>query len=145
MKVDIDELAAALEDQNAEISRYLDKETGEVVLVFDDFGLSDSENVDQEARNNPDRYVFIEPMDSSTGYRIMEDFVLELPDGPAKELLERALAWKKPFSNFKNALRELPELKEAWFKHHDARMRAEALEWLADHDIVADDPSGGKA
>jgi len=139
MKIDIQELAVALEDNNAEVSYYFDRETGEVIPIMNNFGMDDPDEEQAEIEDNPDRYILIEPIDSRTGYRIMEDFVMDLPDGPAKELLDRALSWKKPFSNFKSALHEFPELKEPWFKHHDARLREIVSQWLAANEIALDD------
>mgnify|MGYP005873291875 CR=1 FL=1 len=139
MKIDIQELAMVLEDNSAEVSYYFDRETGEVIPIMINFGMDASDEDEEEINDNPDRYIFIEPLDSRTGYRIMEDFVTNLPDGPAKELLERALSWKKPFSNFKSALLEFPELKEPWFKHHDARLEEIVRQWLEAHEIDIND------
>ncbi len=67
----------------------------------------------------------------------MEDFVSGLPDGEEKRTLNRALSWKKPFSNFKQALYEMPELRKAWHAFHDDRIRKAAEEWLASEAIEA--------
>ena len=138
MKIDIKELGMVFEDNSAEVSYHFDRETGEIIPIMVNFG-GEPEEDEEEIDDNPDRYVFIEPIDSRSGYRIMEDFVMDLPAGPAKELLERALSWKKPFSNFKSALHEFPELKDAWFKHHDARVEEIVRRWLEAHEIVLDD------
>ena len=135
MKIDIQELAMALESNYGEMSCYFDRETGKVIPVMTNFGLDDPDEGQIEIDDNPERYIFIDPIDSRTGYHIMEDFVTDLPDGPAKELLDRALAWKKPFSNFKAALYEFPELKDQWFKHHDTMLKEIVLKWLAAHEI----------
>jgi hypothetical protein len=76
-------------------------------------------------------------VESSDSFRVMEDFAAGLPDGEQKRTLQRALTWKKPFSNFKQALYEMPELKQQWHAFHDERIRKVAEAWLAAEGIVA--------
>ena len=139
MKIDIEDLVIALEDNNAEMTWYFDRESGSVIWIMNDFGIDDPDEEKEDIQNNPDRYIFINHIDSRTGYRIMEDFAMGLSEGPEREFLDRTLSWKKPFSNFKAALSQFPELKEVWFKHHDARLKEIALKWLAEHEIDFDD------
>ncbi len=141
MKIDMAELGMALTVHHPEVDFYLDKETGEIILETQDVDL-DEELDKEELSQHPDRYLHIEPIDSRTGYRIMEDFVFNLPDGPAKELLERALSWKKPFSNFKSALHEFPELRKDWDEHYEKRVQKNAREWLIFHEIEVENVTG---
>jgi hypothetical protein len=57
-------------------------------------------------------------------------------DPRARELLERAIEGRGAFRRFKDTLFEFPELRETWFRFHDARMERRALEWLADEGLV---------
>jgi len=66
----------------------------------------------------------------------MEDFIAQVRDPRARELLERAIEGRGAFRRFKDTLFDFPELRAAWFKFHDARMLRQALEWLADEDLV---------
>jgi hypothetical protein len=54
----------------------------------------------------------------------------------ARNLLERAIAGRGAFRRFKDTLMEFPELRQAWFAFHDARMERRAIEWLAEHGLV---------
>lgn len=44
---------------------------------------------------------------------------------------------KKPFSNFKQALSDMPAIREQWFSFHDAHTRKKAEAWLKDQAIQA--------
>ena len=133
--IDMSFLIDALEDHTSMASCYLDKQTGEILRISEYDTEEEKKPFYDQIDAFPDRYVCIEPLDSSTSFRIMEDFVQGLPDGEERRSLERALSWKKPFSNFRNALREKPEIGALWHKFHDARMTALAKEWLEEEGI----------
>jgi predicted nucleotidyltransferase len=129
--VDLDDLANALEDHSYDHSWWLDPQTGEIVL-WSDYSREQGEP-EPEVRG----LIPIEPVLSHEGYRDMEDFIALVRDPRARELLERAIEGRGAFRRFKDTLFEFPELREAWFRFHDARMERRALEWLADQDLVA--------
>ena len=139
IKIDADELMMAMEDHGGFLSYYLDKETGKIRLTSEDWGLSDEDDdLPQRLEEEPDRYVGIEALSSHDGYRIMEDFVDSLPEGEERRILQQALSWKKPFSNFKSAVADMGPLREQWFKLHDRRMQQEMQDWLAYHELDAE-------
>jgi hypothetical protein len=131
-------LFEAIEDHSGTVHFYLDRHTGEVLRISEMF---ESEEEQEETygrmRAEPARWIEVEPMPSRDAFRVMEDFVRDLPEGEQKRTLNRALSWKKPFGNFKRALYEMPELKTAWHTYHDARIRRVAEEWLASEGIQA--------
>jgi hypothetical protein len=128
--VDLDDLANALEDHSYEHSWWLDPESGEVVL-WSDYSREQGEP-DPESRE----LIPIGPVPSHEGYGDMEDFIARVRDPRPRELLERAIEGRGAFRRFKDTLFEFPELREAWFRFHDARMERRALEWLADEGLV---------
>jgi predicted nucleotidyltransferase len=128
--VDLGDLAQALEDHSYEHSWWLDPETGEVVLWSDYF--EEQGEPDPETRG----LIPIEPVSSGEGYGDMEDFIARVRDSRARDLLDRAIVGRGAFRRFKDTLLDFPELREAWFTFHDARMQRRALEWLADEDLV---------
>ncbi|MCX7007780.1 MAG: UPF0158 family protein [Kiritimatiellaeota bacterium] len=138
IEIEAMELCDALEDHSGDVQFYLDQKTGEILRISE---LCESEEEKQEMYDRmdeePDQWVEIEPMPSSDAFRIMEDFVASLPDGEEQRTLTRALSWKKPFSNFKQALYEMPELKQQWHAFHDERIRKVAEAWLAAAGIAA--------
>jgi hypothetical protein len=128
--VDLGDLANALEDHSFEHSWWLDPETGEIVL-WSDYSREQGEPEPEVRGLTP-----IEPIVSHEGYRDMEDFIALVRDPRARELLERAIEGRGAFRRFKDTLFEFRELREAWFRFHDARMERRALEWLADEGMV---------
>lgn len=128
--VDLGELANALEDHSHDQSWWLDPKNGEVVLWSD--YCEEQGEVDPESRD----LIPIEPMASHEGYRDMEDFIARVRDPRAREALARAIAGRGAFRRFKDTLLDFTELREAWFRFHDARMERQAIEWLVDEELV---------
>ncbi len=130
--VDLGALCSALEDHSYDHSWWLDPETGEVEIWSTDTALS------EESEEHPDErgWIPIEPIPSHEGYGDLEDFIARVRDPRARGLLERAIAGRGAFRRFKDTLFEFPELREAWFRFHDARMERRALRWLADEGLV---------
>jgi hypothetical protein len=66
----------------------------------------------------------------------MEDFVQRVRDARARAVLEQSIIGRGAFRRFKDALIQLPELRQAWFEFHDVRSERRALEWLVDQELV---------
>jgi predicted nucleotidyltransferase len=128
--IDVDDLVQALEDHSDEQRWWLDPKSGEVVL-WNDW-------VEEQGEPHPETRGLtpIEPISSREGYADMEDFTLQVRDPRARDLLERAIEGRGAFRRFKDTLFDFSELRQAWFKFHDARMQRRALEWLADEGLV---------
>lgn len=133
LPVDMMLLQAALEDHGG-TSYYLDRQTGDVHLHFED---NDVDDFNEKLEAEPDRYLSIEPLESFDEFRTMETFVASLPDSEARRDLPRVLRRVKPFHNFREALRDWPEVRQQWFDAHDRRLEAAARDWLAVHEIEA--------
>lgn len=129
-KVDLADLAEALEDHSYEHSWWLDPETGEVVLW--------SDYVEEEGEADPETRGLrpIDPIPSREGYEDMEDFIELVRSPQARDLLERAIAGRGAFRRFKDTLFDFPELRETWFRFHDARFERRAIRWLLDEGLV---------
>jgi hypothetical protein len=147
IKIDIGLLTMALEDNSGYSTHFLDKITGEILFISE--YLMDDEEVREQIDNDPKRYMGIEPIPPHDGFRIMEEFVDMLPAGEAKLILSKALSWKKPFSNFRDALYDYPDIREQWFEFHGKTLRELASEWLKaegiDADLVSRATNGGDA
>lgn len=129
--VDLDSLCHALEDHSSLGGWLFDPRTGEA------FPAPESSLGDERERDvDPDRLVAIEPIPSFESYGDLEDFVACVRDPKARDLLERAIAGRGAFRRFKDTLLDFPELREAWFKFHDARMVRRAIEWLMEEGLV---------
>jgi hypothetical protein len=129
MSLDLDDLAAALEDHSYEHSWWLDPETGEVALWSD---YEDRSEPDPETRG----FRAIDPIPSHEGYEDMQDFIARVRNPQARDLLERAIAGRGAFRRFKDTLLDFPELRGAWFRFHDARVERRAISWLVGEGLV---------
>jgi hypothetical protein len=127
-RIDLLLLTDALEDNSYEHRWYLDRSSGEVLLVTDD--LDDDEEV--EGRD----LVSIDPQGSDEAYRDMEDFATSVRDPRARDLLLRALQGRGAFRRFKDTVFDLPDLSKAWRAFQEARSERRAIEWLEDEKII---------
>jgi predicted nucleotidyltransferase len=129
-KVDLGELVAALEDHSDGHSWWIDPETGEIVLW--------SEYTEEQGDAHPDSRGLhpIEPIPSHEAYAEMEEFIGRVREPQARTVLERAISGRGAFRRFKDALLDVPDLREAWFRFHDARVERCAIRWLIDAGLV---------
>jgi predicted nucleotidyltransferase len=134
--VDLQSLCEALEDHSEYTEWWLDPETGEVEPWPSDRSAIDDVDDAHPAERN---WVRVEPLPSREGYQVLVDFTELVRDPRTRELLERAMAGRGAFRRFKDTLFGFPELREAWFRFHDARLERRALRWLADEGLVEDD------
>jgi predicted nucleotidyltransferase len=128
--VDLADIAEALEDNSYEHRWYLDPQTGSVEFR--------SEYTEEEPDEDPDElgWIGIRSLGSGEGYRDMEDFIDQVRDPRASDLLARAIEGRGAFRRFKDTLLDFPELRRAWFTFHDVRMERRAIEWLLDEELV---------
>ena len=128
--LDLSLICEALEDHSPDHAWWFDPSSGDVEPRFESWSEEDDE--DPESRG----LLLIEPTYSDESYRDLEDFIARVRDPRARDLLERAIGGRGAFRRFKDTLLEFPELREAWFKFHDARMERRALEWLSSKGLV---------
>lgn len=117
-----------------EIANFLDTDTGDIILVGE--GV-DEELIPPDFEDNP-RYQKIEPIQSSDGFRIMEDFVESLGHNAVARRLSEILSRPKPFRHFKDALFDVPALRDAWFAFELVEHTRLATEWCEQHSITAE-------
>lgn len=138
IKIIDSELFDLLEDHSDFRTGYLDIQTGDILMIFEDFDEEEQQEIIDKIENNPSQYISIEPIGSREGFRIMEKFVATLPEGEEHNILNNVISWQKPFSNFKNAISDMGDLRQQWFDFHDKQLRMLALEWLELRGIVAE-------
>jgi hypothetical protein len=89
-----------------------------------------------EDPRDDERWLLIEPIESSDAFRIMEDFVDECDDSRLARALGQALQQRKPFRRFKDTLADHPVQREAWFAFERRAMEAIARRWCVEHGIT---------
>lgn len=124
--VDLDTLCEALEDHSG-TQWFLDRATGKVFAFFEE-GPDDEDERD---------LTLVDPIPGHEAYGDMQDFVSTVANARARDLLGRAIEGRGAFRRFKDTLIEFPDLRDVWFRFHDARMRRRAIEWLEGNGYLA--------
>ena len=130
LKVDVNALCTAIEDNSWEHHYYLSLETGEVVFDSDYMDEEEVEKLRSEIDENLDCYKPIPRAESYEGYQDMADFTVTVGDEHLRELLEVAINGKGAFRRFKDVLACYADEGERWLRFKDDKVRERALEWL---------------
>ncbi|MEL3899921.1 MAG: UPF0158 family protein [Treponema phagedenis] len=119
----IGELIFAMENQH---DRYLfDIQTGKCINQTDAITA-----IENEPEN---RFYAIPDWNSSCGFRVMERFTAEIRNPVLREQLRDIFSQRKGvFKNFKEALKDFPEIEHRWYKFKEAEMRAVIYTWFND-------------
>ena len=132
LKIDMDELCSAIDDNSYENVYYLDFETGEIMFLSEYMDDEETRELKDQIEKDLDRYERIPKAESNEGYDDMVDFVATVKDEHLAELLEVAINGKGAFRRFKDVLFNYPDERERWFQFKDDRIEERALEWLGD-------------
>jgi predicted nucleotidyltransferase len=150
LRVDLPGLMAAFEDASWETSYYLDRETGEVILLTsEELGYVDEppdwplpewqqEAVKQAEKiwlDGGKRYLHVPDADSREGYGDMEDFIATVEDEHLRQLLWVAINGRGAFRRFKDILYDHSRERNRWFSFGDAQVRRRVLDWLESEGI----------
>ena len=136
--IDADEMVAALENHDDESQYFLDLRTGEILLLIDESIVGPNDDLEMQLEAEPDRYREINPISSSDAWQVMADFIEQLPDGEAGQMLARAVGLNHPFRRFKDILLDYPKIREQWFVFHERAMLELVRKWLEEEGIEAD-------
>jgi len=130
LKIDIDGLCTAIDDNSWEHYYYLSLETGEIVFISDYMDEEEAEKLRSEIDGNLNHYKPIPRAEPYEGYEDMADFIRTVEDERLRELLEVAINGKGAFRRFKDVLTRYADERENWFRFKDDKVRQRALEWL---------------
>ncbi len=115
IKVKWDYVETAFERNSPDLQSFIDRETGDVLVVVD--GLPEDDETMRRISENPERYVKIEPASSREQYRWMERFVTSVTEEDLRERLLLAIDGKGAFRRFKDVLLSFPVERERWFNY----------------------------
>ena len=128
MKVKLEDIIEAMEFANMETEYYYDTQNEKVLMLFD-------EMVDGE--DNPELFEDYIPLPGQydiNEYRIMEEFIYELPAGKNQDVLARTLQGRGAFRRFKDKLYDL-NLEKHWYQYRDEAYEKIARQWCERHKI----------
>jgi hypothetical protein len=140
--VDLEEIAAALQDQTVYEYRWLiDPQSGQISVWTEDGGIDGRTPVDLEDVD----LLPIEPLPSWVWYQDMVEFAEGISDERAGNRLARAIQGKGAFRRFQDRLHhDYPRLLPAWQAFRAARAERRAVQWLVDNALI-DDQAAARA
>ncbi len=136
--IDTDELIFAMEHSDPEIEYFLDRETGEILMLSSPMYSGTDEGLEEKLENDPGRYIHIDPIPSSVSWEVMADFNESLPESGAKAELAGAIQRNHSFRRFKDTLLAYPKIRQEWFRFHGSALTKLAEEWLEEAGIEAE-------
>lgn len=114
----LDSILFSMEDQTAIYA--VDARGGVLVQAEGDTGISIDE----------DEYYTLPSWDSSDGYNLLEDFANSVYAPLVRQELKQVLvSGRGVFRNYKNVLKQYPELDRKWHLFKNKRMNDRVLEW----------------
>ena len=148
MPVKLNDVIEALEMAAEECAHYLDKRTGEIVMVTneemeaaeEDELISEYPDWQREAVLKArevlksDNFVELPGQFDIHEYKIMEDFCLAFEDRRVCDDLRRLIKGSGAFRRFKNAIYSMGADK-AWYEFRRAEIEKIAIEWLEEQQI----------
>jgi hypothetical protein len=149
MRVKIDKILEGMEFQSDTSASYLNRRTGEVVTVSDEYrDAAEDDDIDLEERADWEReeirlagevlesddYIPLPDRFEIDEYRMMERFSLSVDDERIRDELLRAIRGSGAFRRFKDAVHH-HGVAEAWYEFRDRAFEAVAREWCEDNDI----------
>lgn len=140
MKVKLQEVLEALEGAGMEIEYYYDTQNQEILMVFDGMinGEYNSELMEQICEGFIEDFIPLPGQYDINEYRMMENFIYELPSGRNQDKLEQAIRGKGAFRRFKDCLYEV-DLEKNWYAYRDAAYEKIAREWCEKHGITVEE------
>jgi hypothetical protein len=143
LPVKLKDVINAFEMAGDEQSQYLDKRTGEIVMITNE-EMSAAEE-DEDAADFPDwqqesilkahevletdHYLELPTLFDINEYKVMEDFCLSLEDRQIGSELHRRIKGSGAFGRFKDAIHSLG-VADAWHAFRAAEFERIAIEWL---------------
>jgi len=135
-------LEMALADNSYTAEWYFDKKENQVTFITEDDNLEEEEEQKQliEEDEDGERFIYIDPVPSSEGWQVMEDFILQQNDldETVQALLLRAIRGSGAFRRFNDAIDDVG-IRDRWYAYKNMQDRKKALHWLKDHEIISDD------
>ena len=124
--VDLDDLTDAFEDASPVMPYFLDRKTGEILLVADALGFIDAERQRLAMKKERKRYIPIPPLSIAWREEVMEAFLDQIDDDHLVGKLEAALDLPEPGKAWNTLVGE----DARWLDFLRTKTRAYAEAWL---------------
>ncbi len=152
-RVKLDDIIEGLESQSSEASSFLDKKTGQVVLITDEemYAAEDDEPIEdfpewqrdqvriaKQILTNITDYIGLPSKFDIHEYSIMEKFCLSLNDSEMSDNLYSSIKGSGAFGRFKDAIHEY-DIADDWYKYRNDALKEIAIEWCQEKGIEFDE------
>ena len=136
MKVKLEEIIEAMEFADMETEYYYDTKNERILMLFDGMvdGEDDPELFEDISEGFVEDYIPLPGQYDINEYRIMEEFIYELPEGKNRDVLERAIQGRGAFRRFKDKLYDL-NLEQQWYSYKDSAYERIARKWCERYEI----------
>jgi len=149
MRVKLDDVIEALDSATEELTYYLDKRTGEIILLTseDIQAAEDDELISEysdwqrdsilkarEVLGESEQFIPLPDQFEIHEYKIMEDFCRDFEDQQVGNELLRLIKGSGAFRRFKNAINEMG-VDKAWYAFKQRELEKIAIEWLEENEI----------
>ena len=118
MKVKLQEVLEALDGAGVDMEYYYDTKNEE----------TDPELIEDIEEGFIEDYIPLPRQYDMNEYRMMEEFIYDLPAGRAQDALDAAIRGKGAFRRFKDRLYDF-DLQEKWYKYRDDCYEQIARDW----------------
>ncbi len=151
--VKLSDIIEGMEFQSDESSSFLNKKTGEVVLMTD-YALRAAEDnepledlpdwerdlvtIAREILDETGEYIQLPTKFDIHEYSIMEQFCLSLDDPEMCNIFCDLIRGGGAFRRFKNAIHEY-DIADEWYSHHNNAIKEIAIEWCRENNIEFDE------
>lgn len=126
--VDLDHLTDAFEDASPVMPYFLDRQSGEILLVADALGFIDAERQRLVMKKHRARYIAIPALSAGWREDVMEAFLDGVEDDDLSTQLEAALERSDPIKAWNAIVGE----NAAWLGFFRMKARERAESWLHD-------------
>ena len=148
IRVKLRDIIDGLESQSYTLNSYLNKRTGEIVIIpEDDFILADSDEPmddlsewEQESLEtireieDTDNYIALPSKFDINEYDIMERFCRSIDDDEIRNEMYRAIQGRGAFRYFKDNIHRF-NIAEDWYQYRAEAFKQIAIDWCDENDI----------
>jgi hypothetical protein len=132
VRIDLDELTEAFADASPALNYYVDRETGEVILVSDTLGFIEAGLQRIEMSKARARYLPVPVSGVNDLSEDLESFIDDLDDETTGATMEELLDEPDLGKSLATYLAKNEEIASAWADHRHERFEARAKRWLTE-------------
>ena len=135
MTIPLKQVIQAIEEANEVFTSFWDTKTGKTVYLADPLMTGETDDaLSAEMENEPERFLRFPTKYEIRQYRIMEDFIDQIPPGKAQEELAYTIRGKGAFRRFKQSVR-FHGLEQRWYDYMAQAYREFAIRWCAEEGL----------